>query len=64
MKLILKKIYEHPNAVIITTEKDMQRIIDVKYIDKSTKERLFYLPIESRILDEENKELFDYNLNK
>ena len=41
---------EHPTAMIVTTEKDAQRIISVNGIPDSMKMRLFYIPIVTRII--------------
>ena len=47
-----------PTAVIMTTEKDAQRIRDCKKISPEMKQRLFYLPINTRFVTEEENEIF------
>lgn len=46
---------EHPTAMIITTEKDAQRIVSVDGIPDSMKMRLFYIPIVTRIIPPEQR---------
>lgn len=41
-----------PKAVIFTTEKDAQRILQNKRISSQVKERLFFIPIEAVIINE------------
>ncbi len=40
----------NPMAVVLTTEKDAQRLVSLKDIAPELKSRLFYLPIESEII--------------
>ena len=47
-----------PTAVIMTTEKDAQRIRDCKKIKDEMKQRLFYLPIKTKFVTEEEAEIF------
>lgn len=47
-----------PTSVIMTTEKDCQRVRDSKAVPGSMKTRLFYAPIKSCFLCEEDKERF------
>ena len=47
-----------PTSVIMTTEKDCQRVRDSKAVPESLKTRLFYAPIKSSFLCEEDKERF------
>jgi tetraacyldisaccharide 4'-kinase len=47
-----------PTSVIMTTEKDCQRVRDSKAVPESLKTRLFYAPIKSSFLSEEDKERF------
>lgn len=50
---------EFPTAVVMTTEKDSQRIVSKKLnISKSLKERMFYTPIKSVFLDENDERNF------
>ena len=47
-----------PTAVIMTTEKDAQRIRDCKKIKDEMKQRLFYLPIKTKFVTEEEEKIF------
>jgi len=40
----------HPTAAVFTTEKDSKRLIGNPYLSEDLKKRLFYIPIEVRIL--------------
>ena len=48
----------HPLALILTTEKDAQRMLCNPYISNSLKVRLFYLPIEVAFLTQEEENAF------
>lgn len=54
----------YPTAVIMTTEKDAQRVRDCKKITEEMKQRLFYSPIKTRFLTEEESETFTAVLKK
>ena len=47
-----------PTAVIMTTEKDAQRIRDCRKIQDDMKQRLFYLPIKTKFVTEEEEKIF------
>ena len=47
-----------PTSVIMTTEKDCQRVRDSKAVPESMKQRLFYAPIKTEFLRPEDKERF------
>lgn len=47
-----------PTSVIMTTEKDCQRVRDSKAVPESLKTRLFYAPIKSSFMCEEDMERF------
>ena len=47
-----------PTSVIMTTEKDCQRVRDSKAVPESLKTRLFYAPIKTEFLCEEDKGRF------
>lgn len=49
---------EFPTSVIMTTEKDSQRIRDCKKIKEELKQRMFYSPIKTVFLTENEKEKF------
>ena len=40
----------YPTAVVLTTEKDAQRLVSLKGMPPELKARLFYLPIVSEII--------------
>ena len=52
-----------PTSVIMTTEKDCQRIRDCKSIPDNLKQRMFYAPIKVDFYSEEEKEAFAATLN-
>jgi len=45
----------NPNSLIMTTEKDAQRLCSLSPLSQDVKKRLFYLPIEVTILNENGK---------
>lgn len=51
-----------PTSVIMTTEKDCQRVRDSKAVPESLKPRMFYTPIKTSFLSEEDKENFTSTL--
>ena len=58
IRKIEKAAEKYPTAVIVTTEKDSQRIADCRNIPASLKERMFKLPIRADFLSEEEAEKF------
>ena len=46
---------KYPTSVVLTTEKDSKRLIGNPYLSAELKKRLFYIPIEVRILPMETK---------
>ena len=48
-----------PTAVVVTTEKDAQRVADCKKIPETLKERLFQVPIEVSFLSAREQEVFE-----
>ena len=62
IRKIMKAVREHPTAVVTTTEKDCQRILDFKGIPHDLKVRLFQVPIEVGFLSEHEKEVFEDSL--
>ena len=46
---------KYPTSVVLTTEKDSKRLIGNPYLSAELKKRLFYIPIEVRILPSETK---------
>lgn len=55
---------KYPTALVATTEKDAQRIPDVKDIPLSLKEKLFYVPIEVLFLSDEETAVWQDTLRK
>lgn len=49
---------EFPTSVIMTTEKDSQRVRDCHKIKEELKQRMFYSPIKTAFLTEKEKETF------
>lgn len=41
---------KYPTSIVLTTEKDSKRLINNPYLSEELKKRLFYIPIEVRIL--------------
>lgn len=55
----LKKIAgEYPTAILVTTEKDSQRLADLKKMPPVLKERMFHAPIKADFLTPEEKDRF------
>ena len=52
-----------PTSVVMTTEKDCQRIRDCKMIPDNLKQRMFYAPIKVNFFSEEEQETFSSILN-
>ena len=53
---------EFPTAVVMTTEKDCQRVRDCKNISDNLKTRLFYTPIKTEFLTEAEQDIFSSTL--
>lgn len=62
IRRIMNAIRENPTAVVATTEKDCQRILDLGNIPKELKVRLFQVPIEVGFLSEHEKTVFETSL--
>ena len=62
----MMKIYNESNAfptsVVMTTEKDCQRVRDCKKLPDNLKQRMFYTPIKTAFLSEEDKQVFTSTL--
>ena len=52
-----------PTSVIMTTEKDCQRVRDCKRLPDNIKQRMFYTPIKSAFLSEDDQRVFAATLN-
>lgn len=47
-----------PTSLIVTTEKDYQRIRDCKKVPDSLRQRMFYMPIRAQFLSEDEQRVF------
>ena len=63
MGLILKEARVNPTSVAMTTEKDSQRVRDCAKLPDSFKKRVFYIPIKSKFVSDQDKQLFNDALN-
>ena len=58
----IKKIHDEskafPTSVIMTTEKDSQRVRDCKRLPDDLKQRMFYTPIKTAFFSEDDKKMF------
>ncbi|MCK9628919.1 MAG: tetraacyldisaccharide 4'-kinase [Bacteroidales bacterium] len=57
VRKINRKLAKWPKAVIFTTEKDAQRMMEKTKFSQSVKERLFYIPIEVAFISENSETL-------
>ena len=62
IRKICKAVKDNPTAVVATTEKDCQRILDLKSLPDELKVRLFQVPIEVGFLSENEKDVFEETL--
>ena len=62
IRRIMNAVRENPTAVVATTEKDCQRILDLGNIPQELKVRLFQVPIEVGFLSEHEKAVFETSL--
>ncbi len=62
----ISKIYnlakKNPTATIFTTEKDSKRLINNRYLTRDLKKRLFYIPIEVKIIPQVKSNEFTNSL--
>ena len=58
MKKLAGAIKENPTACLMTTEKDAQRMRDVKKVPDKVKQRLFYVPVQATFLSPEEEDAF------
>ena len=54
----------HPLSVLITTEKDAQRLLHNRFVSEKMKERLFYLPVRTAFLTVEEETAFLKYINE
>ncbi len=59
IRKIQKLAESYPTSVLMTTEKDAQRLRDCKYIPEKLKQRLFYAPIKAKFLTENGAKVFE-----
>lgn len=53
----------YPTSVVMTTEKDCQRVRDCSFVPDNLKRRLFYAPIKVNFFSEHEQETFAFALN-
>lgn len=58
MMTIRNEAEAFPTAVVMTTEKDCQRVRDCKKLPDNLKQRMFYIPIKTAFLSEEDQRVF------
>ena len=58
-KKIAAAAKEDPTAVVVTTEKDAQRVRDIKKVPDMLRERLFQVPIQVAFLTDREREVFE-----
>lgn len=58
-KKIAAAAKEDPTAVVVTTEKDAQRVRDIKKVPDMLRERLFQVPIQVAFLTDREQEVFE-----
>jgi len=58
MRKLAGAIKDNPTACLMTTEKDAQRMRDVKKVDDKVRLRLFYLPVQATFLTPEEEAAF------
>ena len=64
MRTLSAAVRDNPTACLMTTEKDAQRLREVKDVQDLIRQRLFYVPVEARFLTEEQDRAFtDFLLN-
>lgn len=59
LKAISRFARRNPRALLLTTEKDAMRLTDNPYLDEIVRRRLFYLPVETAFLTEEEARAFE-----
>lgn len=58
VRAISAAVKENPTACLMTTEKDAQRLRDLKNVPETIRKRLFYIPVETLFMSEEEDSLF------
>lgn len=64
LHLLLREVRRNPRALLLTTEKDAQRLLHCEKLDPEVRRRLFYLPIETEFLSWEEGEAFDARMRR
>lgn len=64
LHLLLREVRHNPRALLLTTEKDAQRLLHCEKLDPEVRRRLFYLPIETEFLSWEEGEAFDARMRQ
>lgn len=59
LKKINSMARQNPKSVIITTEKDSQRLFNSSYLSHEARLRLFYFPIKIKLLGDQKESIFD-----
>lgn len=59
LRFLARQVRRNPRIVLLTTEKDAQRLLHCTRLDPEVRRRLFYLPIEMEFLTWEESEAFD-----
>lgn len=62
IRAIMKAVRKYPTAVVATTEKDAQRVLDNKKVPLELQERLFQVPIKVDFITPKEKEIFSERL--
>ena len=63
MRAIRDEANDHPTSVVMTTEKDCQRVRDCAKLPDNLKQRMFYTPIKAAFLSDEEQKTFVSTLN-
>lgn len=58
IRRIMAAATDNPTSVIVSTEKDSQRILDCKKVPETLRKRLFQIPIKVEFLSEGEREIF------
>ena len=58
----LRTAAKYPRAIILTTEKDAQRFLHNELLTDAIRERMYYIPIRTLLLEDESEDgLYDLN---
>lgn len=64
LRVLWRAARMHPLSVLMTTEKDAQRLLHNRYVPDAMKERLFYLPVRTAFLTVKEEQAFGEFLSK